>query len=846
MPLNTMFEPPAELASDLEWMLQSGQVSNEMLLEAMGRTYYAPVYRLALSILDDRQAALQAVQDTFASALLDAINYREHFGVQSWLYAIALETCLNARKSLPVRRGLRKVLQRSSRSVEPGSPAPRDALDAGLWRELERLDDSSRLALLLRYVHLWSTEEIGQALDLTSAQLDKRLSETRQSLLRALTERQTWDVLHENLPDEKRFEWVLGRSLQRRWPEIQISDEELGEFVESVSRRTSKQGARRRVYSHAKEIIVTVFIILGTVVVLWGANTLWPETAPPPTRIATQLVFREVTATPQPTQDSRSFRGGGRRREPISPEAIYEVQAGDTLPGIVQRLGVSSRELQSLNRLPDNARFEVGQRLLIPEYFSFAPLPSTTPVPLQPQLTPLEEPFSTQDILSRLMQAPYHSLWIDVTVVDYGPPNYIGPPKINRVQAWLGEVEALILIGDNNPLPIEAWLHTRPVVYWTSPQETGGWFSEWRRDSTLVSETLGVQGQFFRGLFYSRTLAQGDILKGVGREIIAGRQALEVIQESPGVKLTARFWLDERTGLVLHHIQYEEGENKPLHEVVVNQIAYDVNFPEELFDPRLPWRGGFARDARGHPEPFTEMALEAPLERERISGINPPKDFDPSKAKLTFQYPDSDIYPYSVSSDIFGDGVWLGRIYMGDPWTMICQRSPDGKRVAFVGRPSRELSYESSLAWFSLLEDRENGLTALGRVSPMDGAAVTQFAFAPDSQRLAVFGYPYLNLPGTLFLVDPSKDEIHWLLSLDSARSLVWSPDGRYLALIARSHPNKSEDVIVMDVETEETIIYQPLEVGTRFSEEWPMADWGVEFPAEMGGLEQCAAPPEQ
>jgi len=27
-------------------------------------------------------------------------------------------------------------------------------------------------------------------------------------------------------------------------------------------------------------------------------------------------------------------------------------------------------------------------------------------------------------------------------------------------------------------------------------------------------------------------------------------------------------------------------------------------------------------------------------------------------------------------------------------------------------------------------------------------------------------------------------------------------------------------------------------------STDWPMASWGVEFPVEMGGMDQCAAPP--
>ena len=42
-----------ELSSDLEWLLQSGQASQEELLTALAGQYLLPIYRLALAVLDE-------------------------------------------------------------------------------------------------------------------------------------------------------------------------------------------------------------------------------------------------------------------------------------------------------------------------------------------------------------------------------------------------------------------------------------------------------------------------------------------------------------------------------------------------------------------------------------------------------------------------------------------------------------------------------------------------------------------------------------------------------------------------------------------------------------------------
>ena len=77
-------------------------------------------------------------------------------------------------------------------------------------------------------------------------------------------------------------------------------------------------------------------------------------------------------------------------------------------------------------------------------------------------------------------------------------------------------------------------------------------------------------------------------------------------------------------------------------------------------------------------------------------------------------------------------------------------------------------------------------------------------------------------------------------------KSLVWSPDGKYLAFIERANPSSYQESIVVISSVDGAISYDtPLDVLSGPTHDWPMAEWGVDFPVEQGGMDACAAAPE-
>jgi hypothetical protein len=113
-----------DLSPDLEWMLQSGQVSEDVLVEHLSREFYGRIYSYCLDQLIYPEEARRAVRDTFIAAL-NARNYPADKTIGDWLAGIAAEACRVRQIELENYRFLNprlivSILRRSpTRSLSP-------------------------------------------------------------------------------------------------------------------------------------------------------------------------------------------------------------------------------------------------------------------------------------------------------------------------------------------------------------------------------------------------------------------------------------------------------------------------------------------------------------------------------------------------------------------------------------------------------------------------------------------------------------------------------------------------------------------------------------------------------
>lgn len=156
-------------------VVRAAQAGEPGDIESLLRLIWPHAYRIALSVVQDRELAQDAAQETCA------IIYRELGGLRSidafrvWMYRIVMREALRLAK----RDALPFTL--AEPRVEADIHARLDVL-----RALAALPPELRAAVVLRYYADLNSSEIGLALSIPSATVRFRLARAKQRLSRLL------------------------------------------------------------------------------------------------------------------------------------------------------------------------------------------------------------------------------------------------------------------------------------------------------------------------------------------------------------------------------------------------------------------------------------------------------------------------------------------------------------------------------------------------------------------------------------------------------------------------------------------------------------------------------------
>jgi len=849
------YENSPELSSDIEWMLQSGQVSREYFLETLVEAYYALVLRLATSLIDDNNAARDATRRTFLKAVLDVHQYRSQVGVETWLYKIAYQTCIRVQQRERIWKGIEGIFSLSGELTNPASNHPPSEQDRVLWQAVDRLGDTARNVLILQHANGWSAEQIAAVTGLKMTQV---IGLSNQALL---------DLTTGYSPGDESLETTLNRSLGRRWPLTQPSTEEIHEYARTIDGKAGGRHSVRRRIATLKEMAIIGLAILLVFLMIWGGNRFFlrsEEGSNLPGSVASsaQRQSREgrttsekrlaAAGTPTPGQPGRVDLLSPRPSSTPTPTGVfYTVQEGDTLVEISTRFGTSPDELVSFNRIPDSAVLAPGMALVIPGSLPEGRQFRATPVTPVTQRISMKQPRTSEEVfqLRNPDVFPFHTVWLDAESISYPAGNESHPATRSHFQVWLSQRQFLIIGGPEGAEPDEVGIGLGGRFYLSNPGEGELFF----KDVTSSYDRPPMSVPLFFGLMMlfgdSDEMAYSTFTV-LGESEVAGREVWVVNQAARDGSREALLWLDKETGLSLHVRRLDapdflrnRGENRP-GEVVVKAVAYDVDFPQELFNYALPWRGGYARDYTGEPASIGENSYSTSDDEFASMMIveTPPDGFDPGLSRLSFQYP-SEAGPLTpaASTDVYADGYYLGYVRMGIPWDTTCQRSKDGEKIIFSSKlidPDGSTRQSGGTYYVDLRRMDE-----IYRLLPAESGAEGDFAISPDSQTVALWGCSGKEDSCGVYL---HNIETHkWRKLVDNeegAGDFVWSPDGKSLAWMTSGNV-----VIVMDVEKGEisyTDNYGTLNQGPHADP--PMKDWDVVFPPQTVGLEGCIFPPAE
>ena len=166
-------------------------------IESLVRTYESSVYRLAISILDDPAEADEATQDALVAALGKLSSYRGQAKFTTWLYTITLNVCRGRLRKRRSQARLAQALQALYRltgepETRPEQKAIHNETHTRLWQAISALDDRRREAVILRYYHELSLQEIGQVLEVSERTVRTWLHTAHEQMRVMLASEEEW------------------------------------------------------------------------------------------------------------------------------------------------------------------------------------------------------------------------------------------------------------------------------------------------------------------------------------------------------------------------------------------------------------------------------------------------------------------------------------------------------------------------------------------------------------------------------------------------------------------------------------------------------------------------------
>ncbi|MBE0411134.1 MAG: sigma-70 family RNA polymerase sigma factor [Anaerolineales bacterium] len=114
--------------SDIDELLGQYSADDPRLIEALVLDHYNFVYRIALSILNDRHEADDAAQETFIKAVANLDSYQPGSRLKSWLATIAVNVCRGMLRKQKTRQNLQRGLQLAGFSSREQSTPEQAAL----------------------------------------------------------------------------------------------------------------------------------------------------------------------------------------------------------------------------------------------------------------------------------------------------------------------------------------------------------------------------------------------------------------------------------------------------------------------------------------------------------------------------------------------------------------------------------------------------------------------------------------------------------------------------------------------------------------------------------------------
>lgn len=172
---------PTTAAADRQLMVRTAAGDAAAFAELMSR-HQDMVFAVALRMMRNRQAALDATQDTFLALLGKADRYAGDAQVSTWLYRVATNKCLDHLRRQKRRQA--DPLADYHNVTDANADASLDAVDvrSEIGAALTTLPDHYRAAVVMSDLDGLSIREIAEILGLPAGTVKSRIFRGRRML----------------------------------------------------------------------------------------------------------------------------------------------------------------------------------------------------------------------------------------------------------------------------------------------------------------------------------------------------------------------------------------------------------------------------------------------------------------------------------------------------------------------------------------------------------------------------------------------------------------------------------------------------------------------------------------
>lgn len=169
---------PAEFhpVGDESSLIPLAKAGDLLALEQLLRPYNERIYRLAYRITGQREDAEDLAQEALFRVIQRLPSYRGEASFGTWLYRVALNACLSARKKRRISPEALEENDGRDPSMTPESLAIRAEFFRHFGEEILRISPACREAVLLRLSEELSYEEIGEMLHISGYAARMRVS----------------------------------------------------------------------------------------------------------------------------------------------------------------------------------------------------------------------------------------------------------------------------------------------------------------------------------------------------------------------------------------------------------------------------------------------------------------------------------------------------------------------------------------------------------------------------------------------------------------------------------------------------------------------------------------------